>query len=124
MKHYFPVFNPSDDLTEAKIIRRGLIQDYISDYDESKSNTTDLAILTLDKPMKSLLLNELFDPKLSSLSKPNDIPINTQLFLISYNGELTDNNDLGRYKYEKGFESVIIDKLNFYHNVNHKSVSI
>ncbi|UJR24114.1 hypothetical protein I4U23_027081 [Adineta vaga] len=121
----FSVFNPSDDLIEAKIIRRGLIQENMSDYDETKSNTTDLAILALDKPMKDLSLNECFDPQFTSfLSNSNHIRINSKLFLISYNGELTDNDDLNPYKYEKGFENVTIDKLNFYHNVNHKSVSI
>ncbi|CAF1350487.1 unnamed protein product [Rotaria magnacalcarata] len=121
----FSMFNPSDDLIEAKLFRRGLIQDNMSNYDESNVNTTDLAILLLDKHIQSLSSNEFFDPKLNSLlPKSNDIPMNSQLFLISYNGELTDNNELNPYKDEKGFENVSIDKLNFYHNVNHKSVSI
>jgi hypothetical protein len=121
----FSVFNPSDDLMEAKIIRRGLIEDIMSDYDQSKDTITDLAVLLLDKPIKDLSSCDFFDPKLnSSLSQSNDIPINSQLFVISYNGELTDNSELNPYKYEKGFENVSIDKLNYYHNVNHKSVSI
>jgi hypothetical protein len=121
----FSLVNPSEKLIEAKIIRRGLIEDNMSDYDESKSNSTDLAILALDKPLQDLSSNQFFDPKLNLLlSNSNDIPINSQLFLISYNGELTDNDDLNPYKHEKGFEDVTIDKLNFYHNVNHKSVSI
>ena len=107
----FSVFNSIDHLIEAKIIHRGLIQDDISNYDETKANTTDFAILTLDKLMKSLLLNEFFDLKLNSLSKPNDIPIYSQLFLISNNGELTNNNDLDSYKYKKGFEIVTINKF-------------
>lgn len=110
----FSMFNPSDDLIEAKLIRRGLIQDNMSNYDESNVNTTDLAILLLEKPIEGLSSNELFDPKLNSLlPKSNDIPMNSQLFLISYNGELTDNNELNPNKDEKGFENVTIDKLNF-----------
>ncbi|CAF1485753.1 unnamed protein product [Rotaria sordida] len=43
---------------------------------------------------------------------------------IGYNGELYDKNDLNAYKYTKGFELLTIDKLNYHHNVDSKSISI
>ncbi|CAF3924175.1 unnamed protein product [Rotaria sordida] len=43
---------------------------------------------------------------------------------VGYNGELYDKNDLNAYEYTKGFELLTIDKLNYHHNVDSKSISI
>ncbi|CAF1293076.1 unnamed protein product [Rotaria sordida] len=121
---YFLLNDPNNFLIQAKILRRGLIEDNMSDYDEVKSNTTDLAILELDKVAPHIQLNEYFDPKLHSSSESNIIPINSELFLIGYNGELTEDDELKPYKYLKGFENLTIDALNYSHHVNYKSISI
>ena len=111
-------------LIQAKIIRRGLIEDNMSDYDEVKSNTTDLALLELDKPATDVQFNEYFDPKLNSSFESNIIPINSKLFLIGYNGKLTEDNDMKPYRCLKDFQGLTIDTLNYSHNANCKSVSI
>jgi hypothetical protein len=104
---------------EAKISRGGLEKDNISDYDEVKSRTTDLALFIFDKPIANLLKEEYFAPKINSSSfKRGDIPINSKLFLIDCNGELCNDADLNPYKHGKGFQNVTINKLNFYQNVN------
>ncbi|CAF1050651.1 unnamed protein product [Rotaria sp. Silwood1] len=120
---YFFSNDSNNFLIEAKIIRRGLIEDNMFDYNEVKSNTTDLAILELDKPAPHIQLNEYFDPKLNSSSQSN-ITINSELFLIGYNGKLTQNDDLKPYRYLKDFENLTIDTLNYSHHVNNKSISI
>lgn len=121
------LFNdPPDDtsLIEADIIRRGLKNDNVSDYDNIQSNATDLALLSLRKQPAHLKPNEYFNPQLNSLScKSNNNPINSKLFLIGYNGA-SEPHDLNAYKYLEGFEHITTDKLNLHHHVNHISVSI
>lgn len=121
---YFSTNDSNNFLIQAKIIRRGLIEDNMSDYSEVKSNTTDLAILELDKAVGHIQVNEYFDPKLNSPSESNIIPINAELFLIGYNGELIEDDDLKPYRYLKNFENLTIDTLNYSHHVNYKSISI
>ncbi|CAF4592379.1 unnamed protein product, partial [Rotaria sp. Silwood2] len=120
---YFFSNDSNNFLIEAKIICRGLIEDNMSDYNELKSNTTDLALLELEKSAPHVQLNEYFDPKLNSSSQSN-VTINSELFLIGYNGKLTQNDDLKPYKYLKDFENLTIDTLNYSHHVNNKSISI
>ncbi|CAF4483094.1 unnamed protein product [Rotaria sp. Silwood2] len=112
--------NPNSSLMEAQIIQRGLKEDNISNLDELKSNATDLAILKLNHPAPHLQFDSFFDPKFSSSS--NVASVNCKLFLAGYNGELYDKNDLNAYKYTKGFEFLTIDKLNYHHNVDNKSI--
>ena len=121
---YFLLNNSNNFVIEAKIIRRGLIEDNISDYNDLKSNATDLAILELEKPASHVQFNEYFDPNLNSSSQSNTVPINSELFLIGYNGKLTRDDDLKPYRYLKDFQNLTIDTLNYSHHVNNKSVSI
>jgi V8-like Glu-specific endopeptidase len=114
--------NSDSSVIEAQIIQRGLKEDNISNLDELKSNGTDLAILKLNHPASHLQFDSFFDPKFSSSS--NVALVNCKLFLAGYNGELYDKNDLNAYKYTKGFELLTIDKLNYHHNVDNKSISI
>ncbi|CAF2872899.1 unnamed protein product [Rotaria sp. Silwood2] len=92
----------------------------INPNNELKSNATDLAILKLNHPAPHLQFDSFFDPKFSSSS--NVASVNCKLFLAGYNGELYDKNDLNAYKYTKGFEFLTIDKLNYHHNVDNKSI--
>ncbi|CAF1353390.1 unnamed protein product [Rotaria sordida] len=122
---FFSSVNPSNLLIAATVIRRGLEKDNLSNYDELKSDSTDLAILALDKAVTHLQFNEYFEPKLNcSSSKSGAITINSKLFLVSYNGELTDDDALKPYRYLKGPENLTIEKLNYSHHVNYKSISI
>ncbi|CAF2858374.1 unnamed protein product [Rotaria sp. Silwood2] len=121
----FSLSNPSPLLIEAKVVRRGLYDDKISDYDYIQSSTTDLALLELSKPATHIEKNECFNPKLTPSSfLSNSYAINSKLYLIGYNGELRDIEDLMPYKYLNDFNNLSVDKLNLYHNVNHKSVSV
>ncbi|CAM4811475.1 unnamed protein product [Rotaria magnacalcarata] len=114
--------DPNSSVIEAQIIQRGLKDDNISNLDELKSNTADIALLKLNHPAPHLQFDSFFDPKFSSSS--DVAPVNCKLFLAGYNGQLYDSNDLNAYKYTNGFELVTIDKLNYLHNVNNKSISI
>jgi hypothetical protein len=92
-------------------------------FSDRKRHRFDLS--GLNKTVSHLELNEYSDSKLKSLSsKSSDIPINAKLFFINYNGELNDDDDLNPYKHLKGFQNLIIDKLNSHHNINQKSVAI
>ncbi len=125
-KTLFSSMNPDNSLIDAKIIQRGLGKDNLSKFTELKYDSTDLALLLLDKPAPHLQVDEFFDPQLnlSSSSKSNPLPINAKLFLIGYNGPLTKHEDLNPYKYLPGFQHITVDKLNLYHHVNYKSISI
>jgi hypothetical protein len=117
---HFPLMNSNDSVIECRIIRRGLEADNLSDNDEISGSTTDLALLTLVKPIPNVSKNDYFDPKINlSSCTPNDLPVNSKLFLIGYNDALYDDDDLDAYKHVKGFENLTIDRLNSYHNVNY-----
>ena len=120
----FDVAQPNNSLIEAEIIRRGLINDNISDCDNIGYDTTDLALLSLDKDAPHIKPNEYFNPQLNLLScKSNVNPINSKLFSIGYNGELVAG-DLNAYRNLEGFQHLTSDKLNLYHHINQKSISI
>jgi hypothetical protein len=122
---FFSLSNPSQVLIEAKLIGRGLKHDNLTKYDEVDCEMTDLAILQLNTPATHLQVDEYFDPKLNLFSfTPKHIPINSNLYLIGYNGQLKNRDDLIPYRYIKGFDNVTIDKLNSHHNANYKSISI
>lgn len=122
---FFSLISPNDSLIECHLVRRGLVAENVSSYDEMNSTTTDLALLKLNKPIINLSRQDYFDPKIHPLSNTsNRLPINSKLFVVAYNGELANEDDLYPYKYVKGFEDVTIEKLNSYHNVNYKSISI
>ncbi|CAF1431894.1 unnamed protein product [Rotaria magnacalcarata] len=121
----FSIPNPSPLLIEAKLVRRGLCADKISDYDYTRSSSTDLALLELTKSATHLEKNACFNLKLTPSSfLSNKYAINSKLYLIGYNGELKDYDDLTPYKYLNDFPNLSVDKLNLYHNVNYKSVSV
>jgi hypothetical protein len=66
-----------------------------------------------------------FNPKLTSSSfLSNNYVINSTLYVIGYNGELQDPDQLTPYKYLNGFSNLSVNELNLYHNVNCKSVSV
>ncbi|CAM4839604.1 unnamed protein product [Rotaria magnacalcarata] len=122
---FFSLSNRTQVLTEATIIRRGLERDNLTKYDEVECQMTDLALIRLNKPLTHLQIDEYFDPKLNLLSSTsNHTPMNSGLYLICYNGQLKDSDDLIPYKNVKGFENITIDELNAQHNVNYKSISI
>jgi hypothetical protein len=110
---FFVSKDSNNFLIEAMIIRRGLIEDNMNDYDEVQSNKTDLAILQLDKPASHIQLNEYFHPQLNSSSVSNIIPINSELCLIGYNDEFTAHDDLKPYRHLKEFKNLTIDTLNY-----------
>jgi hypothetical protein len=115
---------PNGSVIETQLIQRGLQKDEISMYQELKSTDTDLAILKLNQPAPHLPLDTYFDPKLtSSWSKSNVASINSNLFLVGYNGQIK-KNDLDPYEHTKGFKNVSVDTLNYHHNVDKKSISI
>jgi hypothetical protein len=114
----------NNSLIECQLIQRGLKKENISKYDELKSTDTDLAILKLNQPPPYLPVDTYFDPKLtSSSSKSNTASINSNLFLVGYNGEV-DKSDLNPYEHIKGFKNVTPDALNYHHNADSKSISI
>lgn len=121
---YFKSNNSNNFCTSAKVIRRGLVEDKISHYDELESYSTDVALLQLEKPVGDIQFNEYFDPKLNLLSESNIFTINSELFLVGYNGQLAEDYQLSPYKYVKGFQNVTLDTLNYSHHANYKSVSI
>jgi len=122
---FFSLVDPSNVLIEAKQIRRGLERDNLTEYDEVNCYRTDLALLELITSTTHLQVNEYFNPKLnlSSFIMKNT-PISSKLYLIGYNGQLKDNDDLNPYRYLKDFENLTIDKLNLHHNVNYKLISV
>ena len=50
IKIYFSLNDLNNFLNQTKIIRCGLIEDSIPNYDGAKLDNTDLVILALDKP--------------------------------------------------------------------------
>lgn len=121
----FSISNPSPLLIEAKLVRRGLCADNISDYDYTRSSSTDLALLELTRSATHLEKNACFNPKLTSSSfLSNNYAINSKLYLIGYNGELQDSDQLTPYKYLNDFSNLSVDTLNLYHKANCKSVSV
>ncbi|CAF2851219.1 unnamed protein product [Rotaria sp. Silwood2] len=121
----FSFLNPHQTVYQAKIIQRGIVEDHITDYTEIKDNYTDLALLELDNEVENVTMDQYFDPKFDlKSSKLVDVLLNSKLYLIGYNGELIDQDELKPYQYLKDFNDLTIDKLNIYHNVNYKSISI
>ncbi|CAF1920712.1 unnamed protein product [Rotaria magnacalcarata] len=121
----FSLSNRNELLTEASLIRCGLLQDNLSEYDRVNSVMVDLAILKLHKPIQHLHRYEFVQPRFNSpLFKFNSSPINSKLYLVCYNGELVEDSDLKPYKYVRGFANITTNQLNFSHNANYKSVSI
>ncbi|CAF4430742.1 unnamed protein product, partial [Didymodactylos carnosus] len=120
----FSLLNPSHMLSESSLLSRGLVHDNLSKYDEVSGQITDLAILQLNTPVSHGQRNEFLRPKMNSLSTLSRSSINSKLYLVGYNGELIEQSELDPYKHLKGFGTSTIDKLNFNHNANHKSISI
>ncbi|CAM4898836.1 unnamed protein product [Rotaria socialis] len=121
----FSLSNRNELLMEASLIRRGLLQDNLSEYDQVNSVTVDLAILKLHKPVQHLHRYEFVQPEFNSpLFKFNSSPINAKLYLVCYNDESAEDSDLKPYKYIRGFANITTNQLNFGHNANYKSVSI
>ncbi|CAF4483962.1 unnamed protein product [Rotaria socialis] len=124
--HNFDVIQwGNEKIPYTSLIRRGLLQDSLSEYDQVNSVTVDLAILKLHKPVQHLHRYEFVQPQFNSpLFKFNSSPINAKLYLVCYNGELAEDSDLKPYKYIRGFANITTNQLNFGHNANYKSVSI
>ncbi|CAF3621507.1 unnamed protein product [Rotaria sp. Silwood1] len=121
----FSFLNPHQTVYQAKIIQRGIVEDHITDYTEIKDNYTDLALLELDNEVANVTIDQYFDPKFDlKSSKLVDVPLNSKLYLVGYNGELIDQDELKPYQYLKDFNDLTIEKLNLYHHVNYKSISI
>ena len=122
---FFYLSNRNESLMEATLIRRGLLQDDLSEYGQVNSDMVDLAILKLHKPVQHLDRHEFVQPGFNSpLFKFNSSPINSKLYLVCYNGELIEDSDIKPYKYIRGFTNITTNKLNFCHNANYKSVSV
>ncbi|CAF1138399.1 unnamed protein product [Didymodactylos carnosus] len=112
-------------LSEASLLSRGLAHDNLSKYGEVSGQITAIwAILQLNTPVSHGQRNEFLRPKMNSLSTLSRSSINSKLYLVGYNGELIEQSELDPYKHLKGFGTSTIDKLNFNHNDNHKSISI
>ncbi|CAF1421495.1 unnamed protein product [Adineta ricciae] len=85
----------------------------------------DLAILKLSKPLKNLShRHEFVKPGFNSPSCKLTSVINSKLYLVCYNGELTEDSDVKPYKYIHGLKNISTDQFNFCHNSNYKSVSV
>ena len=91
---FFSLSNRNESLMEASLVRRGLLQDNLSEYDQVNSDMVDLAILKLYKPVQHLHRHELVRPKFNSPFKFNSSLINSKLYVVCDNGELTENSDL------------------------------
>ncbi|CAF4284478.1 unnamed protein product [Rotaria sp. Silwood2] len=121
----FSLLNPNKLVFSAKILQRGLAQENIDKYTELKHTDTDLALLILDNEIPNITKDQYFNPRFDFVSsKPGDIPLNSNLYLVGYNGKLYGQNDLTPYRYLNDFKNLTIDKLNNSHHVNYKSVSI
>jgi hypothetical protein len=122
---YFSLANPNKIVFPAKILQRGLVQENVDKYTELKDTDTDLALLILDNEISNITLDQYFNPKFDLVSsKPGDLPLNSNIYLIGYNGELRKETELTPYQYLKNFKNLTIDKLNHSHHVNYKSISI
>ena len=120
----FSLSNRNESLMEASLVRRGLLQDNLSEYDQVTSDIVNLAILILHKQVQHLHLHELVQPGLNFPFKFSSSSINSKIYVVCYNDELTENSDLKSYKYIRGFTTKTTNELNFSHNANYKSVSI
>ena len=67
VKCYLTSYKTNNSLIKAQIIRRGLMKDTMFDFDNVESDTTDLALLSLNKEAPHIKSNEYFDPQLNSL---------------------------------------------------------
>jgi hypothetical protein len=121
-ENLFSLLNPTQQLTEAKLLFRGLKRDKLTKHDEVGDDMTDLTLIELVTPATHVQVHEYFNPKFN-LSL-NNMPINSKLYLIAYNGQLKNNDSLSPYRYLKDFHNLTIDNLNYNHNANHKSISI
>ncbi|CAF1592600.1 unnamed protein product [Adineta ricciae] len=122
---FFSLSNRNESLIEASLLRRGLLQDNLSIYDEVHYDMVDLAILKLSKPLKNLShRHEFVKPGFNSPSCNLTSVINSKLYLVCYNRELTEDSDVKLYKYIHGLKNISTNQLNFCHNSNYKSVSV
>ncbi|UJR34277.1 hypothetical protein I4U23_021681 [Adineta vaga] len=118
----FSLLNPDKSIFAAKVIRRGLLQDKINDHTQYDNNLTDLALLALDNAAE-ITTAEYFQPTLNQKSSTTlNVPLNSKLYLIGYNGELLTNDELKPYRHLHEFANLNIDKLNLYHHINYKSI--
>ncbi|CAF1487613.1 unnamed protein product, partial [Rotaria sordida] len=131
-RHYYLFSNDLDSLVRkevymifilfsAKILQRGLAKENIDEHTELKDTDTDLALLMLDNKTPNMTKDQYFNPKFDFVSsKPGDIPINSNLYLVGYNGELLEQKDLAIYRYLEDFNNTTIYQLNRCHHVNYK----
>ncbi|CAF2145700.1 unnamed protein product [Rotaria magnacalcarata] len=121
---FFSLLNPDKIVFPAKILQRGLVKENIDEYTELKDTDTDLALLMLDNEIPNIIEDQYFNPKFDFKSKPDDIPTNSNLYLVGYNGELREQKDLVPYRYLEAFNNTTTFQLNHCHHVNYNSVSI
>ncbi len=121
----FSVLNRDQIVFPAKILQRGLTQENINKYTVLKDNDTDLALLILDNEITNITVDQYFNPRFYLVSsKPGDLPLNSKLYLVGYNGEVREEKDLIPYKYLRNFNNLTVHQLNHYHHVTYKSTSI
>ncbi|CAM4922854.1 unnamed protein product [Rotaria socialis] len=109
----------------TKILQRSLAEENIDEHTELKDTDTDLALLMLDNEIPNITEDQYLNPKFDFVSlKSGDIPINSKLYLVGYNGELGEQQDFTPYKYLEDFNNSTIYQLNHCHHVNYKSISI
>ena len=121
----FSLLNPNQLVFPANILQRGIAQENIDKYTELKDTDTDLALLILDNEIRNVTKDQYLNPKFDLVPpKPDDISLNSKLYLVGYNGELRKEKELTPYQYLKDFTNITIDNLNHSHHVNYKSISI
>ncbi|CAF3577243.1 unnamed protein product [Rotaria socialis] len=79
----------------TKILQRSLAEENIDEHTELKDTDTDLALLMLDNEIPNITEDQYLNPKFDFVSlKSGNIPINSKLYLVGYNGELGEQQDL------------------------------
>ncbi|CAF4139900.1 unnamed protein product, partial [Rotaria magnacalcarata] len=119
---FFSLLNPDKIVFPAKILQRGLVRENIDEYTELKDTDTDLALLMLDNEIPNIIEDQYFNPKFDFKSKPDDIPTNSNLYLVGYNGELREQKDLVPYRYLEAFNNTTTFQLNHCHHVNYNTL--
>ncbi|CAM4795986.1 unnamed protein product [Rotaria magnacalcarata] len=76
----------------------------------------------LDNEIPNIIEDQYFNPKFDFKSKPDDIPTNSNLYLVGYNGELREQKDLVPYRYLEAFNNTTTFQLNHCHHVNYNTL--